>query len=216
MEQFQNYYQQKESSSPVCYAGSRELREEFLLDIQDNNNITKQDIFHYVYAVLHHPAYRKKYELNLKREFPRIPFYDNFFQWSAWGKQLMDLHINYETAESYDLKLVTKTPLSTRGEGLGMRAKLKALKDIGIIQLDENTELHGIPKQAWEYKLGNRSALEWILDQYKEKKPGDPTIAEKFNTYRFADYKEYVIDLLKRVCTVSVETMKVVREMEKV
>ena len=73
---------------------------------------------------------------------------------------------------------------------------------------------HILPGQAWEYKLGNRSALEWILDQYKEKKPKDPTIAEKFNTYRFADYKDHVIDLLKRVCTVSVETMKIVVEME--
>ena len=71
-----------------------------------------------------------------------------------------------------------------------------------------------MPKEAWEYKLGNRSALEWILDQYKEKKPTDPTIAEKFNTYRFADYKEKVIDLLKRVCTVSVETMDIVRQMQ--
>jgi len=79
--------------------------------------------------------------------------------------------------------------------------------------LDENTELHGIPKAAWEYKLGNRSALEWILDQYKEKKPTDPTIAEKFNTYKFADYKEKVIDLLKRVCTVSVDTMKIIEQM---
>ena len=61
--------------------------------------------------------------------------------------------------------------------------------------------------------LGNRCALEWILDQYKEKKPKDPTIAEKFNTYRFADYKEQVIDLLMRVCTVSVETMKIINLM---
>ena len=67
-----------------------------------------------------------------------------------------------------------------------------------------------IPTQAWEYKLGNRSALEWVLDQYKESKPKGPTIAEKFNTYRFADYKEQVIDLLQRVCTVSVETMKII------
>jgi predicted helicase len=76
------------------------------------------------------------------------------------------------------------------------------------------TELHGIPAEAWNYKLGNRSALEWILDQYKESKPKDHTIAEKFNTYRFSDYKEQVIDLLKRVCMVSVETMKIVAEME--
>jgi predicted helicase len=82
--------------------------------------------------------------------------------------------------------------------------------------LDGITELTGVPALAWEYKLGNRSALEWILDQYKEKKPSDPTIAEKFNTYKFADYKEQVIDLLERVCTVSIETMKIVKEMEEV
>ena len=58
--------------------------------------------------------------------------------------------------------------------------------------------------------LGSRSALEWVLDQYKEKKPRDPTIRERFNTYRFTDYKERVIDLLRRVCTVSVRTMDVV------
>ena len=63
------------------------------------------------------------------------------------------------------------------------------------------------------YKLGNRSALEWILDQYKEKKPKDPTIREKFDTYRFADYKDQVIDLLARVTRVSVETQQIVMAM---
>ena len=120
----------------------------------------------------------------------------------------MSLHICYETTEPYNLE---RKEIATKEHP---KCKLKALKDAGIIALDDNTELHGIPATAWEYKLGNRSALEWILDQYKEKKPTDPTIAEKFNTYKFEDYKEQVIDLLKRVCTVSVETMKVVREME--
>ena len=62
--------------------------------------------------------------------------------------------------------------------------------------------------------FSNRSAIEWILDPYKEKKPSDPTIAEKFNTYRFADRKEQVINLLKRVCTVSVETVKIINELK--
>jgi predicted helicase len=196
-----------------------------------DKKITKEDIFNYTYAVLHNPAYRKKYELNLKREFPRIPFYENFKQWAKWGKKLMDLHINYESVKPFALKEHThKTKAETArqkemfervAEPQALYAlqpknkvKLKADKDAGIIELDELSFLTGIPKEAWEYKLGNRSALEWILDQYKEKKPTDPTIAEKFNTYRFADYKEHVIDLLKRVCTVSVETMKIIREME--
>ena len=79
--------------------------------------------------------------------------------------------------------------------------------------LDTETQLSGVPAEAWDYRLGNRSGLEWILDQYKEKTPRDPTIREKFNTYRFADYKEKVIDLLMRVTRVSVETMEIVAAM---
>ena len=170
-----------------------------------NTELTKLDIFHYVYAVLHNPEYRTKYELNLKREFPRIPFYNNFFQWVECGKQLMDLHLNYETVDKYPLQRHDSEKVKIP------KAKLKADKENGLIILDDNTTLSGVPSQAWEYKLGNRSALEWILDQYKEKTPKDKTIAEKFNSYRFADYKEQVIDLLMRVCMVSVETIKIVQ-----
>ncbi|MDZ8223336.1 type ISP restriction/modification enzyme [Nostoc sp. ChiVER01] len=176
----------------------------------NNSTITKLDIFHYTYAVLHNPAYRTKYELNLKREFPCLPFYDDFHQWVNWGKQLMDLHINYETVERYPLKRIDLPLAKNRIP----KAKLKADITKGTIILDDVTTLEGVPKIAWEYRLGNRCALEWILDQYKEKKPKDPTIAEKFNTYRFADYKEQVIDLLQRVCTVSVETMQIIQQIE--
>ena len=198
-----------------------------------DKKIKKEDIFHYCYGVLHDPAYRKKYELNLKREFSRIPFYADFRKWAGWGKKLMDLHINYESVEPFALDLVemeTKAEVKRQKDLLReevcepqplykreprIKAKLKADKETGIIELDELSFLKGVPKEAWDYKLGNRSALEWILDQYKEKKPKDPTIAEKFNTYRFADYKDKVIDLLRRVTTVSVETIKIIREMEK-
>ncbi len=172
--------------------------------------IQREDIFHYVYGVLHNPAYRKKYELNLKREFPRIPFYNDFWFWSEKGKELMSLHLNYEEIEKWDVEREENILKS----GSLNKAKLKAKKEEGIIILDEQTTLKNIPVIAWEYKLGNRSALEWILDQYKEKKPRDTTIKEKFNTYKFEDYKEEVIELLQRVCTVSVKTMEIVGEME--
>ena len=90
---------------------------------------------------------------------------------------------------------------------------LKANKDIGVIQLDSETQLSGVPREAWDYRLGNRSALEWILDQHKEKSPKDLTIREKFNTYRFADHKEKVVDLLMRVTRVSVETVAIIEAM---
>jgi len=176
--------------------------------------ISKEDIFHYVYAVLHNPAYRKKYELNLKRDFPRIPFYADFWQWVAWGKQLIDLHINYETVEPFPLKVINLPDFKNLADFVP-KAKLKANKADGEIILDELTALQGIPPTAWEYKLGIRSAMEWILDQYRESVPTDATIREKFNTYKFADYKDHVIDLLQRVCTVSVRTVQIMNEMEK-
>ncbi len=170
--------------------------------------ITKEAIFHYVYAVLHDPVYREKYAQNLKRDFPRIPFHPDFKQWAAWGKELMDLHLGYESVEPFPL-----TRADLPDDGHPPKALLKADKDGGRILVDSRTTLSGIPPEAWDYRLGNRSALEWILDQYKEKKPKDPTIRERFNTYRFADYKEKVIDLLARVTTVSLRTTAIVSAM---
>ena len=176
--------------------------------------ITKQAIFHYCYAVLHDPAYREKYALNLKREFPRIPFYPDFWRWADWGKALMDLHIGYEAVEPFPLTRSNVPDEKAAKAGQSPKAMLRANREAGTIALDSETILSGIPPEAWEYKLGNRSALEWVLDQYRESKPKDPTIREKFDTYRFADYKEKVADLLARVTTVSVETMAIVTAMK--
>lgn len=183
----------------------------------EDESITKLSIFQYTYAVLHNPVYREKYAINLMRDFPRLPFYPDFWRWVEWGKQLMELHLNYETAVPFPLfeeTIEEKEPVQSPAMQPKNKARLTANKVSGTIVLDDVTTLTGVPPEAWEYKLGNRSALEWILDQYKQKKPKDPTIAEKFNTYKFADHKSKVIDLLKRVTTVSVETMKIVGEMK--
>ncbi len=176
--------------------------------------ISKLDIFHYVYAVLHDPAYRAKYELNLKRELPRIPFYDDFWQWATWGARLMDLHVNFEGVGQ--ASCLSRVDRQMDRQDACPTPKLRADKTAHTIEIDSMTSLTDVPVLAWEYRLGNRSALEWVLDRYKEKRPSDPTIAEKFNTYRLADYKEQVIDLLARICTVSVETMRIVGEMAKI
>jgi predicted helicase len=175
--------------------------------------ITKEAIFHYVYGVLHDPMYREKYAQNLKRDFPRIPFYPDFWQWADWGKTLMDLHIGYETVEPWPLQRIDVQDEEAREAGLSPKPMLKADKEFGRIRLDSETTLAGVPPEAWDYRLGNRSALEWILDQYKEKKPKDPTIRARFDTYRFADYKEKVIDLLARVTAVSVATVRITQAM---
>lgn len=175
--------------------------------------ITKDAIFAYCYAVLHDPLYRAKYALNLKREFPRIPLYPDFDQWVEWGEALLKLHIDYEKVKPAKLTRVD-TPAPKRADGTHPKPKLKSNPDTGNIVIDEDTQLTGVPVQAWEYRLGNRSAIDWVLDQHKEKTPRDPTIREKFNTYRFADYKESCIELLGKVVKVSVDTVAITEAMK--
>lgn len=176
----------------------------------------KQGIFHYVYAVLHDPIYREKYALNLKREFPRIPFYGatraEFWRWAGWGRELMELHIGYEQAAPWPLTRTDTPDTKARAAGQAPKCVLRSDREAGRIVIDSETVLTGVPTEAWDYKLGNRCAIDWVLDQHKEKKPKDPTIREKFDTYRFADHKERVIDLLARVARVSVETTRIVKQ----
>ncbi len=188
-----------ERVSNITEWGLRQFREHY-----GDDTITAEDIFAYVYAMLHDPAYRQNYEVDLLREFPRVYFQTEFAEFVRLGRELLDLHLGFETVEPHPLERRDKDEVTPT------RAILRADRERGIITLDEQTMLAGVPWQAWVYQLGSRSPVEWILDQYKERKPRDPTIRERFNTYRFADHKERVIDLLQRVCTVSVKTMEIV------
>ena len=172
-----------------------------------NDKITKRDIFNYVYAVLHDPRYRNKFALNLKAELPRIPFYPEFTPWAEIGATLIQIHAYFEQVKPFGLERIDRPEITPK-------CRLKADKVAGTIEIDGVTTLANIPPQAWQYQLGNRSALEWVLDQYKEKMPKDLTIREQFNTYRFADHKEQVIELLARVCQMSVETMTAIAQIE--
>ena len=195
------YTKAGERLSNVTDWGLRQFREYY-----GKESISAEEIFSYTYAVLHDPEYREQYSADLRREFPRLPFYPDFYAWSNIGQELLDLHIGFESAEQF--------PLYRRDNNAKPgKPSLKTDKERGLIILDGQTTLSGVPDVAWEYRLGNRSALEWVLDQYKERTPKDPTVAKKFNTYRFADYKERVIDLLRRVCKVSVRTMELIDSM---
>ena len=202
-----------ERVSNITEWGRRQFREHY-----GDDSITDEDIFAYVYAMLHDPAYRQKFEIDLRREFPRVYFQEDFAWWAGKGRELLDLHLGFETARPWPLERVEihrdKQDSRDRQDRVNPKVILRADQERGIIRLDDQTSLAGVPAEAWEYRLGSRSALEWVLDQYKEKKPRDPTIAAKFNTYRFADYKERVIDLLARVCAVSMATAEIVAGMD--
>jgi predicted helicase len=173
----------------------------------NDNAISKDDIFAYCYAALHDPAFREVHAADLRREFPRIKLHDDFARWRDWGRTLLDLHIGYEKAKPWKLDRV-----DTPGKGAPV-PKLKSDPARGAVVVDSETQLTGIPPEVWGYRLGNRSAIDWVLDQHKEKKPRDPTVAAKFNTYRFADHKESMIKLLAKVVRVSVETVAITEAM---
>lgn len=172
-----------------------------------DSSITKDDIFAYCYGALHDPVFREIHADDLRREFPRVPLHDDFARWRDWGRALLKLHLDYEKAKRFKF-----TRIDTAGK-LAPVPKLRSIPDVGTVVVDSETQLTDIPQEAWTYRLGNRSAIDWILDQHKEKTPRDPTVRAKFNTYRFAEHKEEMIKLLARVITISLETVKITEAM---
>ena len=169
-----------------------------------DDTITKWDIFHYNYGLLHHPAYREKYEANLKRDLPHIPFAKDFWGFAKAGERLANLHVNYESQPEYDqLKFIQTpdVPLNWRVE------KMKLSKDKTQIVYNDFLTLDGIPEQAFDYRLGNRSALEWIINQYCVKIDKRSGIVNDPNR---ADDPQYIVKLIGKVITVSLETVEVV------
>jgi predicted helicase len=165
--------------------------------------IAKWDVFYYVYALLHHPAYRERYAANLKRELPRIPFAPDFWGFVEAGRRLADLHVNYERQPEYPLRHVENesVPVSFRVE------KMRLSKDRTALAYNKFLTLEGVPPVAFEYRLGNRSALEWVIDQYQVTTDKRSGITSDPNR---DDDPEYVVRLVKQVTSVSVETVKTV------
>ncbi|WP_157913306.1 type ISP restriction/modification enzyme [Candidatus Promineifilum breve] len=165
--------------------------------------ITKWDIFHYVYALLHHPAYRQTYAANLRRELPRIPFVRDFWAYARAGARLAELHVNYEQQPEYPL-----TRLENPDQPLDWRVeKMRLSKDRTQIVYNDFLTLGGIPAAAFDYRLGNRSALEWVIDQYRVTTDKRSGITNDPNR---ADDPQYIVRLIGQVVAVSVATVGIV------
>lgn len=172
-----------------------------------SRSITKLDIFYYLYALLHHPTYRTTYGTNLKRELPRIPFIKSpadFRDFVRAGKHLADVHINYESQPEYPLRRIENEDVA-----LDWRVeRMRLAKDKRSIIYNDFLTLDGIPLEAFEYRLGHRSALEWIIDQYQVST--DKRIGITHDPNR-EDEPDYIVKLVGKMIAVSLETVKVVR-----
>ena len=187
--------------------------------------ITKEDIFFYVYALLHHPEYRERYEDDLKKILPHIPRATGFHTYARVGRELADLHVNYERVEPYpsvqeEASLHVPADPWERyriGEHKMRFPKLgRRDKDVTRLEYNDYMTLTGIPAQAQGYSISGRSPLEWIIDRYHVKTDKASGIVNDPNDFlREQGSPDAVMDLIKRLVTVSMRTQELLETLPK-
>lgn len=177
-----------------------------------DNTITKEGIFHYTYGVLHSPEYRQCYGADLKKVWPRIPYAPDFHAFRQAGEALAELHTGYESAQPY--------PLTEESDSLDLdpatHYRIKKMahpgkrgeQDRSVIVVNDHLRLAGIPDKAYEYIVNGKSVLAWVMERYQYTKDKDSGIINDPNEW--SDDPAYIMELIKRVVTVSVETVRIV------
>jgi len=190
------------------------------------DRITKDDIFFYVYGLLHSPDYRETYAADLKKMLPRIPLVTDPWPYVEAGRRLSELHLGYESVTPYPLAgLDDPAPTGDAAYDhfrvekmafakVGDPETRKLVADRSTVVYNSRVTLSGIPEEAYRYQLGSRSAIEWIIDRYQVKVDGGPKgsgiVNDPNDWSREVGDPRYIIDLLARIVTVSLETMKIV------
>jgi predicted helicase len=182
-------------------------------------SVNKEDIFYYVYGLLHAPDYRSRFATDLKKMLPRIPFVErqeDFWAFSHAGRELAHWHLDYETVEPWEL-----TEQTTREEEVAAATyrvqKMRWGKaadgavDKTVIHYNADITLEGIPLEAYDYVVNGKSAVEWVMERYQVKTDKDSGIVNDPNAW--SDDPRYILDLVKRVVRVSMETLRIVGEL---
>jgi predicted helicase len=199
-----------------------------LRDRHSDQSITAEDVFYFVYAFLHLPSYRMHYKNNLSKELPRVSFdleLTIFKQLSVAGRKLGGLHVNYESAKKFPVKIEYK-PSLVGGDGSGrmlyrvekMRfSGTRGREDKSTVIYNEHITISNIPLEAYEYVVNGKPALEWVMERQCVKVDKDSGIVNDANDYanETMNNPAYPLELFQRVITVSLETMKIVRSLPK-
>lgn len=179
-----------------------------------NLRISKEDIFYYVYGILHSPEYRKRFENNLSKELPRIPLAKDFNAFMKAGRELAQLHLDYEHVEPYPVFEVGDSVNPGRTEKMRYPNKIKdpesgkKIKDPTVLQVAERLTFQEIPTRAYQYVVNGKSALDWIIDRYQVRVDKKTGIVNDPNLY--SDDPRYIVDLVRKVITVSLRTLDIV------
>ncbi len=210
-------------------------------------DITEEAIFAYCYAVLSSPNYQEKYADNLKTDYPRIPMYDDFKFYRSRGERLISLHADYDKLEldqqSLDSLIITRDDklqldqqsldslVITRDDNYlptgienpnknNVTHPMKIDKKNGVLILDNHNKIENIPLEVFDYKIGSRSALDWIVEYHKPKKLNPEKelhhatlINEGLDTYDWKTIRAYLFDLVPKIVAVSLETLEIYGEL---
>jgi predicted helicase len=241
------YYEERPKSSPTLFDSATEeeyIRRDGISDfIWDRakkqygaKNISKEDIFYYVYGFLHNPEYRETFSSDLKKMLPRIPLVEevkDFWSFSNAGRKLADLHINYEKVPPYSgvtlsgdvvcnrdnmiLRLQTASPEPTETNLYlvdKMRFPKKGQKD--TIIYNSHITISNIPEKAYEYVVNGKSAIEWIMERYQITTHKESGIRNDPNDWSTeVGNPRYILDLLLSIINVSIQTVEIVESLPK-
>ncbi|WP_100984701.1 DEAD/DEAH box helicase [Helicobacter pylori] len=173
-----------------------------------DNAITEEEIFYYIYAILHHKDYLEKYKNSLAKEDPRIALSEDFKELSVLGKELGELHLNYESGEMHDS--VKYTTLMNAGmEGYYDVVQMKKDKKGDCIIYNQNITITKIPKKAFDYVVNGKSAIDWVIERYQKTKDKESLIENNPNDYAGG---QYVFELLCRVIKLSEKSMDLIEK----
>jgi predicted helicase len=191
------------------------ITDEILADYrrQYRPDVTKDEIFDFIYGLLHSPDYRATYAADLKKMLPRIPVLadpTHFDLFAAAGAELAELHLGYETQPEFPLIEERAPAASVRVQKMRFGGKAGSWDKSTLVYNDQIT-LSGIPEEAHEYLLGSRTALEWVMERYQVKTDKDSAITNDPNAWGAEhDAPGYILSLIKRIVTVSAETVRIV------
>ncbi len=190
-------------------------------------DVTKDDIFYFVYGKLHDPTYRKTYAADLKKMLPHIETpgtREEFDKFAAAGRELMGLHVGYEDVDPYPLDIHVKGDPEDRETWRVLKLRWakkkdpetgKSANDVTRMIYNKHVTISGIPAEADEYMLGSRSALAWIIDRYQVKKDKASGIVNDPNDWADeVSNPRYIVDLIGKVTQVAVETVRVVDDIQ--
>lgn len=175
-----------------------------------NHKIEKEDLFYYIYAILHSQEYISKYHIDLKKSLPRIPICKNFFEFCALGKELAMIHINYESLEPYPLIVKFNGKKLFGVEQMRFPKRGKDV-DKSTIIYNSNVTIENIPEEAYSYRINGKSPIDFVMERYSMSIDKDSDILNDPNDW--SDNPEYIIELIKKLVTLSIQSNRIIKSL---